>query len=178
MKVAFFHGLESAPYCDKNVFMESRFESVYAPAIDYQNPYAFKNQIQYLRKNPVDILIGSSMGGWFAYCASTVLGIPTLMFNPAMDNRSFDPEIYMGSRRSKHQIVFGNHDDVVDSETTKRWIKSHGIGTFEFHYDNFAHRIPIGIFSKWVTAISHSGIQTFESYSMLNGSHETFDSTL
>ena len=83
MRVAFFHGLESPAISDKTVALEKLFDYVYDPAMDYKDSGLFNKVLAEVKKQKIDLLIGSSMGGWFAYCISTLTGIPTLLFNPA-----------------------------------------------------------------------------------------------
>jgi len=149
MRVAFFHGLESSPKTDKNEFLE-KFDYVYDPPMDYHDNGLFEKTLAEVKKNKIDLLIGSSMGGWFAYCIGTLTGIPTLLFNPAVHSRSFDPTVRLGTKRAVNTIVFGrNDDDIVPKESNIYFLK-HGIGTFYQNYENNGHRTPIDIFSKWV----------------------------
>lgn len=150
MKVAFFHGLESKPRGEKNLRLEETFDFVYAPPMPYEREGLFDEVLEYVRKNEIDLLIGSSMGGWFAYNISTITGIPTLLFNPAVHSRSIEPLFRIGNQESKHTVIFGTSDDIINPKKTRNWISEKGIGKFEFHEEEMGHRIPIEIFSKWI----------------------------
>lgn len=154
MRVAFFHGLESNPYTEKNIALESQFEYVYAPPMDYRDKNLFAKILKDVQSNDIDLLIGSSMGGWFAYCVSTITGTPCLLFNPAVQGRSFDPIVSVGNKRAKHTIVLGKKDAVIDPNKTISWFSKSGIGTQSFTWESMEHRIPIGIFKKWLSKSS------------------------
>jgi len=150
MRVAFFHGLESAPISEKNVALESTFDYVIAPEMDYRDSGLFDRVLKEVQNGQIDLLIGSSMGGWFAYCISTITGIPTLLFNPAVHSRSIEPTVKMGTKRVKHMVVLGKKDDVITPNETRDWFSEEGIGTFDYHTESIGHRIPINVFTKWI----------------------------
>lgn len=152
MKVAFFHGLESAPRTFKNEFLEEQFgaENVYAPAMDYHNPQMFDEVLYHLKHNPVDLLIGSSMGGWFALKLSTLLDTPTLLFNPATNNRSINPTVYSGSDMPSQFVVLGSNDKTVDPIENCYYMKEKFGKAAKIAIENMEHRIPDEIFEKYV----------------------------
>ena len=149
MRVAFFHGLESSPKTDKNEFLE-KFDYVYDPPMDYRDNTLFERTLAEVKKNKIDLLIGSSMGGWFAYCIGTLTGIPTLLFNPAVHSRSFEPVVRMGTKRTVNTVVFGRNDEEITPKESHNYFLKSGIGTFYHNYESNGHRTPIDIFSKWV----------------------------
>ena len=91
------------------------------------------------------------MGGWFAYCISTLTGIPTILFNPAVHSRSAEPSVHLGSSRANHIVVLGKHDDIIDPQKTKNWFKSEGVGSFNYKMESNDHRTPLGIFRKYLS---------------------------
>lgn len=170
-RVAFFHGLESDPHSDKNEELESRFDFVYDPPMNYYDPSLFKQVLREVKANKIELLIGSSMGGWFAYAISTLTGIPTLLFNPAVQGRSMeelDPPVKTGSSRAKHTVVFGSGDDVIVPDESEKWFKQNGVGSFDYNFESNDHRTPLPIFKKWLdkmTAANESRIvKTYESW--------------
>lgn len=152
LKIAFLHGLESAPISDKTDFLHKNFTSVYAPAIDYHNPNAFTEIYNHIKENPVDLLVGSSMGGWFAYNLSTLLGTPTLLFNPALHSRSIEPPVLNGDIQIHHNIVLGMRDDVIKESDTVDYLHNNNIGSLVF-FEDIGHRTPINVFEKYVNKI-------------------------
>lgn len=148
-RVAFFHGLESHPRSEKNVILDSEFDFVYAPSMNYRDSSLFETVLTDVLKNKVDLLIGSSMGGWFAYCISTITGIPTLLFNPALHSRSLDPIVSTGNMTPSHTIILGINDDVIVPRKSVDWFFEKGIGC-TLHYEKIGHRIPIDVFERRV----------------------------
>lgn len=154
-KVAFFHGIESPAISEKNPVLEDNFDVVYAPRMNYKDDNTlFDYTLKEIKRIKPDYLIGSSMGGWFAYCLSTMTGIPTLLFNPAVNGRSFDPIIHLGNSKAKHTIILGKSDDVINPKETIEWFKKNGMGNFDYHWESFGHRIPLNIFTEWVETFS------------------------
>jgi hypothetical protein len=150
MRVAFFHGLESPHISEKNKALRQKFDFVYDPPMQYTEPGLFDKVLKEVKKNKIDLLIGSSMGGWFAYCVSTHTGIPTLLFNPAFHSRPIEPQISLGNRKATHTVVLGTEDKVILPPLTQNWVSKNGIGTFNLYYESNAHRTPINIFNKWL----------------------------
>lgn len=150
MKIAFFHGLESKPGSGKEKFLQSSGDA-YTPAMNYKSNFSFQNLLKEVKKRKIDLLVGSSMGGWTAYALSTHTGIPTILFNPAVQGRAFDPDINLGSKSAKHTVVLGKTDDVIDPKKTEEWIKKNGKGSFSINYENIGHRTPINVFKKWLS---------------------------
>lgn len=153
MRTAFFHGIESKPFSEKNqILIEHYGESnVYAPAMYYRDPCLFDTVLKEIRERNIELLIGSSMGGYFAYCLSTMTGVPTVLFNPAVIGRSFDPVTEMGLISSKHRVILGINDDVIDPIKSSAYFDEYGIGDFEYHREDIGHRIPREVFIRWVT---------------------------
>ncbi len=150
MKVAFFHGLESLPRSEKNIFLEEVFDHIYAPAIDYNSPDSFSIMQDKIQEFQPDLLIGSSMGGYFAFCLSTLYDIPTLLFNPAVVDRSFDPQVSIGEYMPKQTIILGKNDNVIGPFKSIAWFDQLGKKNFLFHWEESGHRTPLPVFSKWV----------------------------
>lgn len=153
MRVAFFHGLESKPFSEKNkILIEQYGESnVYAPPMDYRDPWLFDTILKEIRERNIELLIGSSMGGYFSYFLSTMTGIPTILFNPAVIDRSFDPVTEMGCMTSKHRVILGINDDIINPVKSAEYFIEYGIGEFEYHKEDIGHRIPKEVFSRWIT---------------------------
>jgi alpha/beta superfamily hydrolase len=148
--IIFFHGLESSPSSNKSKYLETELDA-YCPEMNYHNPDIFNIILAEVKNKRPSLLIGSSMGGWFAYCISTLTGIPTLLFNPAFHSRRIDPSVHFGNHPSNHIIIFGKNDAVIDTSQSVGWINKNGIGSFEYHYENHTHRTPINSFKRWVS---------------------------
>jgi len=163
MNIAFFHGLESLSITDKSEYLYRKFPNAYAPTIDYHNPTAFDEVLKQVKDRKIDLLAGSSMGGWFAYCISTLTGIPTVLFNPAVQGRSFEPAVKIGSKPAAHQIVLGKRDNIINPIKTIEWFKTNGIGTPKFNWESNDHRTPLDIFQKYIS-MNEKFVMKFESF--------------
>lgn len=151
MRVAFFHGLESPSVSDKSEFLQENFEEAYCPPMNYKNPKLFEEVYQEIKRRRIEVLMGSSMGGWFAYCYSTLTGLPTIIFNPALQGRSFDPIVRLGEKIApEHRIILGKNDKVILPERTIDWLSVNKVENYHIYFVESEHRVPIEIFSKWV----------------------------
>ena len=125
MNVLYLHGLESKPTGPKMKYLKDRFENYYAPEIDYENPEAFEEILDLCIAEEFDMIIGSSMGGYFAHAIGTTLGTPVIMFNPALHSRSFDPYgVVCGQKPIDGVCVLGMNDDVIDPLTTVKMLEN------------------------------------------------------
>ena len=79
MKVSYLHGLESPNYGPKVDWLNDKFDT-YVPKMDYNSETAFEEALDGCRGS--DLIVGSSMGGYFAYLIGQHLRIPTLLFKP------------------------------------------------------------------------------------------------
>jgi len=152
--VIFFHGLESSPNSDKSEWLKKNY-GAYCPEMDYTNPNLFADMYNEVMSRSPRILIGSSMGGWFAYCLSTLTGIRTLLLNPAVHSRSIEPKVKIGRIPAHHHVVLGKSDDLINPTKSKDWFRKNGIGEIEFFMENIGHRSPVTILQKHMqTAIN------------------------
>jgi predicted esterase YcpF (UPF0227 family) len=148
MKVAFFHGLDSPALSEKSFALREKFDKVYDPAMDYKDPEIFNRVLKHLQENPVDLLIGSSMGGYFAYCLSTILGTRTLLFNPAVHSRPLEPIVQLGGKESNHLIVLGNTDIIITPKETELFFND--VSGVNIIREDIGHTIPIEVFKKYI----------------------------
>lgn len=151
MKVVFLHGLESNAISDKSKWLEKNFDA-WCPAVDYTKSSSFDEIYSEIIKINPSLIVGSSMGGWFAYCLSTLTGIKTLLFNPAFHSRSYDPKVRMGNTPANHIVVLGKSDELIDPTESKKWIKKNGIGNFDIRMENIGHRSPLPILQKYMSS--------------------------
>jgi predicted esterase YcpF (UPF0227 family) len=148
MNIAFFHGLESAAISSKSVFLHKNFVA-FTPAMNYYDENLFDEILHQVKSENIDLLIGSSMGGYFAYHLSTFLNLPTLLFNPAFVDRSFEPIVQTGTFQPSQTIIIGENDDVINPQKSILWIENN-IKQYSFNFESMGHRTPIEVFEKWV----------------------------
>ena len=158
MKIAYLHGLESPGFSPKNTFLKKNFNKVYDPTIDYREPDVWSKIYNDLIKFRPDYIIGSSMGGWFAYNLGKKMGIPTLLFNPALQGRSIEPEIDgSGSKYPMNTLVLGNFDKVVKPDQTERSINK-GMNKFKIYREPIGHRTPLNVFEKYIMKLKKGNL--------------------
>lgn len=155
MTILYIHGLDGSLTNEKRAVLEN-YGSVLAPSIDYRSN---NNSIEYLvekfKDKDIDIVMGSSMGGFAGFHVSNALQTPALLFNPALASRSVEqhePELKNISMCFK-QLVLGGKDDVVFAKDTLRFLSENfeTLSNFTLHSRyNLAHRIPIEVFEEEV----------------------------
>ena len=150
MNVLYLHGLESKPTGPKMKYLKDRFENYYAPEINYENPEAFEEILDLCIAEEFDMIIGSSMGGYFAHAIGTTLGTPVIMFNPALHSRSFDPYgVVCGQKPIDGVCVLGMNDDVIDPLATVKMLENEPKLAI-MPIEGMGHRTP---FAEFVTVI-------------------------
>lgn len=86
MKVAYLHGFASY-YDPQNPKVKALeiLAAVSGPDIDYYyGPEScIEHATEFCLKNEIDLVVGTSMGGWLASHVGTALGIPFVALNPA-----------------------------------------------------------------------------------------------
>lgn len=154
MKIAFLHGLESKGKGFKNEYLDLIADSVWGPKIDYREPRIYKKILSSIKEFKPDLVVGSSMGGFFAMLIGGELGVPVLAFNPAIHNRSIEvetPSIDRGSpvTRNKNLLVLGKADKVIDPYKTLSIMNKTGSRYKHLFYKD-GHRVPDKIFKEGV----------------------------
>lgn len=121
MTVWYLHGLESSQGGPKVEFLESVAKEVFAPSMEYSNPLLFQDLLELaIYSSKPDLIIGSSMGGYFADALGSHLGVEVLLFNPALHSRRFEPGgVTYGENNYKRHIVVGELDNIIDPKLTK-----------------------------------------------------------
>jgi hypothetical protein len=153
MNVLYLHGLESKPTGPKMRYLKDRFLNYYAPEIDYKNPEAFEEIVDLCIAEEFDMIIGSSMGGYFACALSSQLGTPVIVFNPALHSRTFDPYgVTMGSKAFDGACVLGMDDDVINPIATYEMLETHDHGNKMaiIPIEGMGHQVP---FTEFIEAI-------------------------
>lgn len=150
--IVFFHGLESQVGGPKYKFLKDRYGDVYAPSMDYfKNKNLFHQTYEQLKNQKIDIISGSSMGGYFAYWMGKKLGVDTILFNPALPYRTVEQNIdKSGNRKSIHHIIFGSNDEVIKPEDTIKWLEENdNHRNYIIEWEPYEHRTPIQSFKKY-----------------------------
>jgi predicted esterase YcpF (UPF0227 family) len=148
MKIFFLHGLESNHESSKVDLMRALGHDVHAQYMDYKKVLdLYAKTLNSINDFKPEMIVGSSMGGYFAYHLGTHYKTNLLLLNPALPNRTFDPPILPdGIEKSKIWALVGENDDVVRPKENIEILKRAGaivqIGDHE-------HRTPPKIFEPF-----------------------------
>lgn len=148
-KILYLHGLESSNVGDKVDFLKERAE-VLAPKIDYEDDNIEEQLLYMVESFQPDFIIGSSMGGYVGSLLANRFGIKNLLFNPAIHDRSIEPELYSlpyddHNYGMEFNIVFGKNDDVIDPKISKEILFKSGVD-FNFDEVEMGHRVDYNVF--------------------------------
>ncbi|MFK7950897.1 MAG: YqiA/YcfP family alpha/beta fold hydrolase [Saprospiraceae bacterium] len=150
MRILYIHGLNSFPHPERLTILEQKKHETFALHLDYENePNTFKLLKTHALKHEVDFIIGSSAGGYIGYWLGQELGIPQLLFNPAVGLRDIKNDVGYEIKENenlKSWVVVGKNDDTVLPK-----------GTLKFYENKNNVRI---IICQW---LAHQiDLQTFE----------------
>ena len=152
MKILYLHGLESKQGGPKVDFLKELGETL-APSMNYRNSNEFSKTLKDAKNFNPDLIIGSSMGGYFAKAVASHLGVDALLFNPAIHSRSIEPEgVIFGNKKFNARVVLGSKDAIIDYKET--WLmlnKEKGSGDYDVTVKKgMGHQIPENIFKSEV----------------------------
>tara|TARA_Y100000389_G_C17383184_1_gene475499 strand:+ start:697 stop:1209 length:513 start_codon:yes stop_codon:yes gene_type:complete len=153
-RILYLHGLESGQGGPK-VDSLAASALVSAPDIDYRQPDQWQRLDEMVESGGFDQIIGSSMGGWFAFLLGERHGIDTLLFNPAFHSRTFEPEVDFKLDQSlqQHTVVIGRRDDVVAPAPTVEWLAANNVQASIHFEPEMGHRTPLDRFQAWTEAV-------------------------
>jgi len=122
METLWLHGMGGSPNKEKIAYMKERGLNTHALHLDYnREPKRFEILRDYCIKHQIQLLVGSSFGGFLAFWLSEELGIPCLLLNPAVSLRNKRKTKPSGVSRLASPIcltALGAEDDKVDPERT------------------------------------------------------------
>ncbi len=153
-RVSVKHGLESTINQNKREILEE-YGEVIAPILDYKNNSNIYNLLSnQIIDEKIDIIIGSSLGGFMGYYLSENFNKPSLLFNPALPYRSVNQIINEKINPEKEvfkYIVLGRLDNIVKFEDNLDFLIKNTINYTSLEIkiiNNLEHRIPLEIFKK------------------------------
>lgn len=150
MNILYLHGLMSTNKSQKTEWLKET-HSVFNPALNYkEDSKTIFNDLELLcKQHEIDLVIGSSMGGYLAYHLSQKFNIPSLLFNPALEKNSIEkpPVDVVENLTIKHTIVLGEKDEVVIPSETLKYLESRNIN-FTHTFEANGHRTPFEVFKK------------------------------
>ncbi len=150
MKITYLHGLESNNISPKNDWLKS-ISDLFDPYIDYRENNIYQSLKSKIIAFQPNIIIGSSMGGYFAYNLAKELNIKAILFNPALHSRSFQP-VTTGLENGRFnpfmQIILGKNDSVINPIKTLDFIKNEGYKNYDYSIFNHGHNTSFELFKS------------------------------
>lgn len=153
IKIAYLHGLGANNLGPKNAWLKT-FSEVYDPLINYADKTIYQKLKSEVIDFQPDLIIGSSMGGYFAYQILKELNLKAILFNPALHSRSIEPDVsgsFDGEFRPKIRVVFGENDNLIDPKKTITILKNEGYENSDFTILEHAHNTPLPIFKSEIS---------------------------
>ena len=154
MNILYLHGLDSKLSEEKRKILD-QYGKVYSPDLNYyEDKNAIETVLGYYSKVSIDVVLGSSMGGFAGYYVSNSLDKPALLFNPALKERSVKQKVpqILSVNALKH-IVLGQVDEVINPHDTLNFLGSHFNSKTHLHLHlvpGLGHNIPVPFFREEV----------------------------
>jgi predicted esterase YcpF (UPF0227 family) len=163
MRTLYIHGLDSYPVPEKTEIMKDAGLKVVALHLNYREKLGIYETLKdtAVRKK-VEFIVGSSLGGYLGYWLAEDLGLPCLLFNPAMH---YDDVFYSKMPEIENlkcpvrYVVLGARDKTQKLNEVTRLLKSEAredlnqrILTCEW----LGHEIDLNTFQEMVNWAVHS----------------------
>ena len=146
MRIVYLHGLKGKASNSKVDFLKDRGHIVMSPQIDYLNKNSFNDILTTSKSFMPDLIMGSSMGGFFALEIGKHLDVPVILFNPALHSRPFEPNVdTSGKYKPEIYLALGMNDYVIDPLKTIKEFSNNLVTTLK---GNHNHKTPIEFFTK------------------------------
>lgn len=119
MKILYIHGLDSSPNPQRISYMQDLGHETLALHLDYRKqPDAYHLLHTLAREEGVKGIVGSSLGGCLGFWLGEDLGLPCLLFNPAMwlTPEEIGISADLARRCPKRYVVLGDLDERVNPD--------------------------------------------------------------
>ncbi len=138
MKIIYFHGSGGGSIAELTKYFNKKGIDLVSPEISYydyiDNPHLFP-AIEHMASD-ADLIIGYSMGGWFAYHLGIKLNKDILLFNPAISDatqscklfKNISPDISGLKLDKTIRVLLSDSDEVVNHNLTKKKLTSTDCG--------------------------------------------------
>lgn len=155
MKILYLHGLESKLSVEKRTLLE-KYGQVMAPALDYKsNPAMIASILNAYQDHGIDVIIGSSMGGFAGFYLANSLGICSMLYNPTLPYRGSTEQIIPTNLPVNYpkamRVVLGGQDTVIKAKDNLDFLAKHISNTTDFSIvirKDLGHQIPMEVFER------------------------------
>jgi len=159
MNILFLHGLESKLSAEKRIILEN-YGTVIAPDLDYKsNPNTIQKLYDDCQNQEINVIIGSSMGGFVGFHLANSLGICNLLYNPALPYRSSIvqniPSYLPKNQSPSMRIVLGGHDEIIKAKDNLTFLEQNCNPKTDYTIvikNELAHQIPVEVFEEQTKA--------------------------
>ena len=148
MKILYFHGLESSLPSSKANWMAEIGHIVVSHPMNYEHENSFEIALKFTKSLSPDLIVGSSLGGYFAFRIGTHISTKLVLLNPALVKRTKDYS-YPKNGEFKPEIwaLLGRNDEVVNPRNTAKKLEElNATITIEDH----GHRTPLDEFKNFI----------------------------
>lgn len=152
MKVLFLHGLESNHKSEKVHYLKSLNIEVLAPEMLYrEDPHLFTKILNLVHFEKPDLIIGSSMGGFFGYHIGMHYKTNLLLLNPALARNSLGLTLPdLGEQKSVVWALLGELDELVNPFESEKILNTCNA---KITWGAHGHRTPIEPFKNITMSI-------------------------
>ena len=147
-KIVYLHGLESETNCSKVKYLRKLGHTIFNPPMDYKSKDCFKHTLHLIEMFKPDLIMGSSMGGYFAYEIGKHFDVPVGLLNPALHSRNFEPNVdILGDEDPLVYLIVGKNDDIINYEKTLNYLDENANCFFRPNYfkGKHGHRTPVKV---------------------------------
>jgi len=128
MKTLYLHGLDSHPLPEKNRIMKDAGLELTALHINYKEKLGvYETMKDTVRRKKIEFIIGSSLGGYIGNILAEDIGLPCLLFNPAMhytDVFYSRMPVIEDPKCPARYVVLGHNDPTINPQYTLKVFES------------------------------------------------------
>lgn len=156
MKTLYIHGLDSHPKPSKIKILKELGLDVVALHINYREKLGIYETLKdTIKRKKIAFIVGSSLGGYLGNLLAEDLGLPCLLFNPAISYNgkvfySVIPAIENSNCPNKY-IVIGSKDDTINPKDSQSYFKKqerNGLNQQIKTLDHLGHKIDLKTFEE------------------------------
>ncbi|MFP4528446.1 MAG: YqiA/YcfP family alpha/beta fold hydrolase [Candidatus Kapaibacterium sp.] len=150
MKIIYLHGLDGQPNEEKMQLLRDAGHDVTAPQIEYRTYEGdiklFNDLAEMIKKGDYELIIGSSMGGYFGFYLSEFCRVPAVLFNPALHSRTLEVPVERNYTDTKKYLLLGREDYVIPPDKTRAMLNTLDISNTVVAELEMGHEVPVDMF--------------------------------